>query len=275
MASKLDELLEILDLQQVERNLFRAVHPGNRQRRLYGGQIMAQALMAAARTVEVERPVHSLHGYFLRPGDPKVPAIIKVERLRDGRSFSNRRVVVVQNGEAIFNMDASFQVHEDGFSHQLQMPEMKPPARDKIPDYLYDSAFITWRFEFRRLQSDSPQPPEQFVWFKSHGEIADDPVLHACLLVYESDNTLLGTARLPHRGRFKREDMQVASLDHAMWFHQPVDVSQWLLYAQDSPSTSAGRGFTRGSIYNEAGLLVASTVQEGLIRQRSSVCLKQ
>lgn len=266
MSEQLTALLEILDLEQVEENLFRAYHPIDRERRLYGGQIMAQALMAAARTVAVDRPVHSLHGYFLRPGDPKVPAVIKVERLRDGKSFSSRRIVVVQKGEAIFNMDASFQVSEEGLQHQFSMPDMQPPEPDKIPEYLYDSAFITWRFEFRRLQSESPQPPEQFVWFKSHGAVPADPVLHACLLVFESDNTLLGTARLPHRGKFKREQMQVASLDHAMWFHQPVDVSDWLLYAQDSPSTSAGRGLTRGAIYNQAGLLVASSVQEGLVR---------
>lgn len=266
MSQQLTALLEILDLERVEENLFRAYHPTDREHRLYGGQIMAQALMAAARTVDAERPVHSLHGYFLRPGDPKVAAVIKVERLRDGRSFSSRRILVVQKGEVIFNMDASFQVAEKGLHHQFSMPDIPPPEPDKIPDYLYDSAFITWRFEFRRLQSESPQPPEQFVWFKSHGAVPDDPVLQACLLVFESDNTLLGTARLPHRGKFKREQMQVASLDHAMWFHQPVDVSQWLLYAQDSPSTSAARGLTRGTIYNQAGLLVASSVQEGLIR---------
>lgn len=179
-----------------------------------------------------------------------------------------RRVLVVQSGEAIFNMDVSFQIREDGFHHQFEMPNLGPPAAEKIPDYLYDSAFLTWRFEFRRLQMQSPQPPEQFVWFKSHGDVSNDPILHACLLVYESDNTLIGTARLPHRGNFDREQMQVASLDHAMWFHQPVDVNQWLLYAQDSPSSSAGRGLSRGTIYNEAGLLIASTVQEGLIRLR-------
>lgn len=266
MSEQLDALLEILDLEQVEENLFRGYHPINRERRLYGGQIIAQALMAAARTVSADRPVHSLHGYFLRPGDPKVPAVIKVERLRDGQSFSSRRILVMQKGEVIFNMDASFQVSEQGLHHQFSMPDIQPPEPDKIPDYLYESAFITWRFEFRRLQSESPQPPEQFVWFKSHGAVPSDPILHACLLVFESDNTLLGTARLPHRGKFKREQMQVASLDHAMWFHQPVDVSDWLLYAQDSPSASAGRGLTRGAIYNQAGMLVASAVQEGLIR---------
>lgn len=145
---------------------------------------------------------------------------------------------------------------------------MTPPAEDKIPKYLYDSPFITWRQDFRRLQEQKPQPPEQFVWFKSNGHVPDDRVLQACLLVYESDNTLLGTSRLPHRGKFDRERMQSASLDHAIWFHQPFDISQWLLYAQDSPSTCAGRGLNRGAIYTQAGILVASTVQEALIRVR-------
>ena len=276
MLSTLSELIEILTLEEIDRNLFRATHPQNRERRLYGGQIMAQALMAASLTVDSTRPVHSLHGYFLRPGDPKTPAIIKVEGLRDGRSFATRRVVVLQHGEAIFNMDASFQVREQGLSHQAPVSDyisqLAPPAAEQIPDYLYDSAFITWRHEFRRLQSPSPQPPEQFVWFKAnatHGELAvDNPLLHTCLLVYESDNTLIGTARLPHRGSFDRERMQVASLDHAMWFHQPVNVSDWLLYAQDAPSASSGRGISRGQIYDQTGQLLASTVQEGLIRLR-------
>lgn len=265
---KLDELLEILDLDQVEENLFRAFHPKERERRLYGGQIMAQALMAAARTVVPERRVHSLHGYFLRPGSPKLPAVIQVERLRDGGSFSTRRVVVLQNGEAIFNMDLSFHVAEEGLAHQIEMPDMTPPTQAQIPDYLYEDPFLTWRFEFRRLQSQTPQPPEMFVWFKANGDVPKDPLLQACLLVYESDNTLLSTARLPHRGKFDREKMQVASLDHAMWFHGDFEISDWLLYAQDSPSTSQSRGLTRGSIFTEDGRLVASSVQEGLIRVR-------
>jgi acyl-CoA thioesterase II len=265
-APKLAELIQLLDLEQVEQNLFRAYHPAGREHRLYGGQIMAQALMAASRTVDSNRVVHSLHGYFLRPGDPKVPAVIKVERLRDGRSFSSRRVLVVQHGEAIFNMDTSFQVLEKGREHQSEMPELTPPDPEIIPEYLYDSAFVTWRHDFRRLQSTTPQPPVQNVWFKSNGPVPDDPVLQTCLLVFESDNVLLGTSRLPHRGQYQQEKMQVASLDHAMWFHHPADVSNWLLYALDAPSTSQGRGLNRGSIYTEGGLLVASTVQEGLIR---------
>lgn len=265
---QLDELLNLLDLEQVEENLFRAQHPHDRQHRLYGGQIMAQALMAAARTVSEERHVHSIHGYFLRPGTPAVPAVIKVERLRDGRSFSSRRIVVVQNGEAIFNMDLSFQISEGGLAHQDPMPDLAPPEPDKIPEHLFAEPFVTWRHEFRRLQSNSPQPPEQFVWFRCNGKAPADRLIQSCLLVYESDNTLLGTARLAHRGRYDRDTMQVASLDHAMWFHADFDVNEWMLYAQDSPSTSQSRGLTRGRIFTRDGRLIASTTQEGLIRLR-------
>ena len=268
-GEKLRELLGLLDLEQIEENIFRAQHPEGRQGRLYGGQIMAQALMAGGRTVSADQRVHSLHGYFLRPGDPKVPAIIRVERARDGRSFATRRILVTQRGEAIFNMDASFQIQEAGLQHQAPMPDLVPPSEEKIPPALRDAPFITWRHEFRRLQSESPQPPEQFVWFKPTGPVPDDPLTAACLLVYESDNVLIGTARLPHRGSFQREHMQVASLDHAMWFHRPIQVDQWLLYAIDSPSASQARGFARGNIFTESGELIASTTQEGLIRLRN------
>ncbi len=262
-----DDLIDLLSLEQLEDNLFRASHPADRERRLYGGQIMAQALMAGEQTVAGYN-AHSLHGYFLRPGDPKVPAIIRVERSRDGRSFASRRIVVIQHGEAIFTMEASFQREESGVTHQAVMPDLTPPEPAQIPDYLYEAPFLTWRFEFRRLQSETPQPPQQYVWFKANGPVPADSALNRCLLVYESDNTLLGTSRLPHRGSYDRNRMQVASLDHAMWFHGPVQVDEWLLYAQDSPSTSAGRGLTRGSIFTADGRLVASTVQEGLIRLR-------
>jgi acyl-CoA thioesterase-2 len=258
--------LRLIEIEQIDEDIFRAQHPLSRTKRLFGGQILSQALMAGIKTVALDRMVHSLHGYFLRPGDPSVPAIIRVERVRDGRSFSTRRILVTQRGEAIFNMDASFQVSEQGLSHQIAMPDLKPPDEAKIPAALFDAPFVTWRHEFRRLQSETPQPPEQFVWFKSTGYVPDDPAIASCLLVFESDNLLLGTARLPHRGSFNREAMQVASLDHAMWFHRPVDVNRWMLYALDTPSTSEARGYTRGNIFTERGELVASTVQEGLIR---------
>jgi len=166
-------------------------------------------------------------------------------------------------------MDASFQIQESGLEHQVQKPALAPPPAEKIPPALLDAPFVTWRHEFRRLQSESPQPPEQFVWFTPTGRVSDDPLMAACLLVFESDNVLIGTARLPHRGSFKREHMQVASLDHAMWFHRPLDLNQWLLYAIDSPSASDARGFARGNIFTEGGELIASTVQEGLIRLRN------
>jgi acyl-CoA thioesterase-2 len=178
--------------------------------------------------------------------------------------------LVTQRGEAIFNMDASFQIVESGPDHQATMPELKPPPEEKIPRALFDAPFVTWRHEFRRLQSETPQPPEQFVWFKPTGRVPAEHLIAASLLVFESDNVLIGTARLPHRGRFKREQMQVASLDHAMWFHRPIELNQWLLYAIDSPSASQARGFARGNIFSQSGELLASTVQEGLIRVRDA-----
>lgn len=268
----LTELVGLLDLERIEKNLFRARHPQGRAGRLYGGQIMAQALMAAVRSVAEDRPVHSLHGYFLRPGDPSVPALIDVERIRDGRSFSTRRVVVIQNGQPIFNMDASFQLLEQGLEHQSEMPAMSPPPLERVPDALKVPPFLEWRMEHKVLKADRPHPPRQHVWFRSNGFVANDPALHACLLVYESDNALLSTARLAHRGTFQRERMQMASLDHVMWFHHPAlsswRVDDWLLYALDSPSSSAGRGYNRGQIFTRGGRLVASTMQEGLMRYR-------
>ncbi len=272
MSPGLEELLRLLDLERIDKLLFRAFHPQGRERRLYGGQIMAQALRAAAHTVPEGRSVHSLHGYFLRPGDPAIPALIDVEPIRDGRSFSTRRVVVIQHGQAIFNMDASFQVGEPGFSHQAPMPDRQPPAEDKVPQEMRSWAFTGWRHDHRRLGSDEAQPPFQDLWFRANGRVPDDPVLHACLAVYESDNALLGTARLPHRGRMVRERVQMASLDHAMWFHAPAveawRADEWLLYSLDAPSASRARGYNRGTIFTSDGTLVASTMQEGLMRQR-------
>jgi acyl-CoA thioesterase II len=271
-ASRLAELQNLLDLERIELNLFRAYHPRGRTGRLYGGQIMAQAMRAAISTVDEDRPPHSLHGYFLRPGDPAVPALIDVERLRDGRSFTTRRVVVSQHGQAIFNMDVSFQRVEPGLTHQITMPALQPPPEAKIPAALKQEPFIAWRHEHKALLDDQPHPPRQHIWLRASGTLADDPILHLCLLVYESDNALLSTGRMPHRGSYVRSRLQMASLDHAMWFHQPAltawRADQWLLYALDSPSSSAARGYNRGMIFTEAGLLVASTMQEGLMRQR-------
>lgn len=269
---RLEELLSLLELERVEQNLFRAYHPQGRTGRLYGGQIMAQAMKAAMDTVPAERLPHSLHGYFLRPGDPAVPALIDVERLRDGRSFTTRRVVVIQHGQAIFTMDASFQLAEPGLTHQVDMPPLKPPADAKIPKALRDQPFTEWRNEHKVLQEDKPHSPSQNIWFRASAALPDDAALHTCLLVYESDNALLSTGRLPHRGSFERSRMQMASLDHVMWFHQPPlaawRADEWLLYALDSPSSSAARGYNRGLIFAADGQLVASTMQEGLMRYR-------
>lgn len=270
--SPLEELLELLALERIEENLFRAYHPKGRKHRLFGGQIMAQALRAAAYTVAPDRPPHSLHGYFLRPGDPAIPALIDVERIRDGKSFSTRRVVVIQHGQAIFNMDVSFQIAETGFSHQLDMPERAVPTYEMVPQDLRKGPFLSWRHDHKRLLAEVPQEPEQDVWFKANGDAGDEPIVHQCLAVYESDNALLSTARLPHRGAVKRETMQSASLDHAMWFHAAAladwRVDEWLLYMIDAPSASASRGYNRGLIYTTDGKLIASTMQEGLMRQR-------
>jgi acyl-CoA thioesterase-2 len=265
--ARLAELIEILDIEQIEDNLFRGHHPKGRTGRLYGGQIMAQALVAAGRTVEPDRPPHSLHGYFLRPGDARVPVVISVDRIRDGRSFTTRRMTVIQHGKPIFSMDASFQVEEEGLSHQADMPDLAPPPESAITDAMRRDRFITYLNEYKLVMENQPLPPFQHSWFKANGEISsDDRLLHAALLTYQSDDALLSTSRLPHRGTFERKDLQSASLDHAMWFHAPARVDQWLLYALDAPQASASRGYNRGLMYTVDGKLVASTVQQSLMR---------
>ena len=267
MHARLAELINILDLEQIETNLFRGHHPAGRTDRLYGGQIMAQALIAAGRTVPDDRPPHSLHGYFMRPGDAKVPVVFSVDRIRDGRSFTTRRIAAIQHGRAIFSMDASFQVTEKGLEHQSEMPGLVPPGEDQITAAMLEDRFITYLNEYRAVMENKPLPPKQHSWFRANGEMGDDdPLLHAALLTYQSDDALLSTSRLPHRGTFERPDLQSASLDHAMWFHQQVRVDQWILYALDSPQSAASRGFNRGLMYTPDGVLVASTIQESLMR---------
>lgn len=267
MHARLAELIEILDVEQIEANLYRGYHPKGRTGRLYGGQIMAQALISAGRTVEADRLPHSLHGYFMRPGDAKVPVVFSVDRLRDGRSFTTRRVSAIQHGKAIFSLDASFQVDEAGLSHQIEMPDLQPPAEASITDAMRNDRFITYLNEFKAVMANQPLPPVQNSWFRANGIIAsDDRLLHAALLTYQSDDALLSTSRLPHRGNFERQDMQSASLDHAMWFHAPARVDQWLLYALDAPQSSAARGFNRGMMFDQNGVLVATTTQESLMR---------
>jgi acyl-CoA thioesterase-2 len=271
--ARLAELIDILDIEQIETNLFRGFHPKERAGRLYGGQIMAQALIAAGRTVDADRPPHSLHGYFMRPGDARVPVIFSVDRIRDGKSFTTRRIAAIQHGKAIFSMDVSFQLEEEGLSHQGEMPDLVPPADEVITDAMRQDRFITHLVEYKAIMENKPLAPHQHSWFRANGSIPNnDRLLHAALLTYQSDDALLSTSRLPHRGNFDRKDLQSASLDHAMWFHAAVRLDQWLLYALDAPQSSAARGYNRGMMFTADGQLVASMMQESLMRWHNPDC---
>jgi acyl-CoA thioesterase II len=274
----LDDLVALLDLEAIEVNMFRGVSPDENRQRVFGGQVAAQALMAAARTVEVGS-VHSLHSYFLRPGDPMVPILYEVDRIRDGRSFTTRRVVAIQHGKAIFNLAASFHVDEPGLDHQIQMPEAPDP--ESLPDMRTRMApwaeqmgdwferprpIDTRHVDFVPPGSNDPQPPTSRVWMRADGALPDDPLLHTCVLTYLSDMTLLDTTLLPHGLGGWGNEIMMASLDHAMWFHRPFRADEWMLYAQDTPSTSRALGLGRGSIFTHDGRLAVSVVQEGLIR---------
>jgi acyl-CoA thioesterase-2 len=286
MANAVDSLLAILDLEPLEHNLFRGRSPQSGWQRVFGGQVIGQALTAAARTVE-GRIAHSLHGYFMRPGDPKVPIIYEVDRIRDGKSFNTRRVVAIQHGQAIFTMSASFQVEEDGLDHQAVMPEV--PMPETLPSeadlkalFLESAPAVVRRYwererpieirpvDLRHYVSREPLDPIQQVWVKTTHRLPDDPEIHRCVLAYASDMTLLDTALFAHGRTLFDPDLQVASLDHALWFHRPFRADEWLLYAEDSPSASGARGFTRGSLFSRDGQLVASVAQEGLIRVHSA-----
>lgn len=285
MPDAVANLLSILDLEPLEHNLFRGVSPKDNWQRVFGGQVIGQALVAATRTV-AGRQAHSLHGYFLRPGDPTVPIVYEVDRIRDGGSFTTRRVVGIQHGHAIFSMSASFQVEEPGLDHQMDaepVPDPETlPAEKALVDSLIDDMAPEVRAYFERERlielrpvdirhytSREPLPARQVVWVRAGAELPDDPAIHRCVLAYVSDYTLLDTALFPHGRIVFDPAMQVASLDHAMWFHRPFRADEWLLYVQDSPSASGARGFNRGSIYDRAGRLIASVAQEGLIRVRT------
>ncbi|MAP18000.1 MULTISPECIES: acyl-CoA thioesterase II [Aurantimonas] len=285
MTEAVEKLLETLDLERIEENLFRGTSPDQSWQRVFGGQVIAQALVAAQRTVPADRFCHSLHSYFMRPGDPATPIIYDVDRIRDGGSFTTRRVVAIQHGHAIFSLSASFQKDEEGLDHQATMPDV--PGPDEVPHGEDLNQTILKRapeavrrywerprpIEFRPISFDhylttDKLEPVQRVWVRCPGEIGDDRALNAAVLAYLSDMTLLDTSLFAHGLSVFDKRIQAASLDHAMWFHRPVRVSDWLLYAQDSPSSSGARGLTRGSLYSADGVLTASVAQEGLIRPR-------
>jgi acyl-CoA thioesterase-2 len=284
MHPVLADLVSVLDLESIEANIFRGPSRDIGSPQVFGGQVLGQALIAASRTVE-ERSVHSLHAYFLRRGDVNAPIVYEVDRARDGGSFSNRRVVAIQHGRQIFNLAASFHINEPGFEHALQAPDVPGPeglpevmkvwaARlDNLPRKVREFLGNQRPFHVRIVEenhndSDDMQPVKH-VWMKAVDELPDDPQLHRAMLAYISDYELLGTATLPHgEERALRGELQMASLDHAMWFHRPCRVDEWLLFSFDSPSAGGARGLARGQVFTRDGQLVLSTAQEGLIRQR-------
>ncbi len=282
MTTAVEALLAILDLEPLEHNLFRGRSPQVGWQRVFGGQVIGQALVAACRTVEDRQP-HSLHAYFLLPGDPKVPIIYEVERLRDGRSFTTRRVKAIQHGRAIFAMSVSFHRDEPGFEHQIAMPvvpgpeelpseaEVKAGILPRMPDpvrayYERERPIELRPVEYERYAARTPMKPAFNVWIRATGRLPDDPAIHQAVLAYASDMTLLDSALVAHGRTVFDRSIQGASLDHALWFHRPFRADEWLLYAQDRPSASGARGFSRGSIFTRDGVLVASVAQEGLIR---------
>jgi acyl-CoA thioesterase-2 len=284
-GSPLAALVELLDLEPIEENIFRGLSPAEEdgRTRVFGGQVAAQALIAAGRTVQPDRRVHSLHAYFLLPGSPRRPIVYEVDRIRDGRSFTTRRVVAVQQGKAIFNLSASFHRDEPGVDHQALMPAAPDP--ETLPTLAERLAPHADRFgAFLRLPRPidvryvgeppwEPRPrgerlPSQMVWMRADGRLPDDPLLHVCAVTYASDMTLLDSVLLAHGLSWDQSRVRGASLDHAMWFHRPFRADDWLLYVQQSPSAAGARGLARGDIYTRAGRLVVSVVQEGLLRVR-------
>ncbi|MGI5455044.1 acyl-CoA thioesterase [Streptomyces sp. CA-249302] len=285
MSQALQDLLDLLDLEQIEENIFRGQSRSAVVPRVFGGQVAAQALVAAGRTVPADRHAHSLHAYFLRPGDPGAPIVYTVERIRDGRSFTTRRAVAVQHGRPIFALSASFQTYEEGLDHQAPMPPAPDPvslptSQERLRGYDHLPAEITERFLEAREAVDlryaeeppygkygEPREPHSQVWFRTNGKLADDPLLHVVLATYVSDMTLLDSILLAHgRGGWAVGDVVGASLDHAMWFHRPFRADEWLLYDQESPSAHGGRGLGQARIYTQDGKLAVSVVQEGVVR---------
>ncbi|MFJ6519035.1 acyl-CoA thioesterase-2 [Streptomyces filamentosus] len=281
--SALDDLLDLLDLERIEQDIFRGRSRSAIVPRVFGGQVAAQAMVAAGRTVPADRLAHSLHAYFLVPGDPGAPIVYEVDRIRDGRSFTTRRVVAVQHGRPIFHLSASFQAYEEGLDHQTGMPaapdpESLPTAEEMLPRHLPED--IARRLVEARAAVDlryagippwgsvgEPREPRSQVWFRTNGKLADDPLLHVVLATYVSDMTLLDSVLLAHgRGGWAVGDVVGASLDHAMWFHRPFRADEWLLYDQESPSAAAGRGLGQARIWTRDGRLAISVIQEGVVR---------
>ncbi|MCB1451046.1 MAG: acyl-CoA thioesterase II [Nitratireductor sp.] len=286
MSRAVETLMEILDLETLERNLFRGTSPKSGWQRVFGGQVIGQALIAAQRTVQADRNVHSLHCYFMRPGDPETPIIYEVDRIRDGGSFTTRRVVAIQHGQAIFSLSCSFQIREAGLEHFMEMGQVTPPEDlpgtaelvEKFGEQVPENIRNYWKrdrpVELRPVDlthyvSNRKLDPRQQVWFRATGELPDNDAIQAAILAYASDMTLLDTSLFAHGRAVFDPAIQVASLDHAIWFHRSARMQDWHLYLQDSPNSSGARGFNRGSIYTRDGVLVASVAQEGLIRLRS------
>jgi len=289
MTEPLNEIVKLLDLEQIDDNIFRGYSPRTGLRQVYGGQAIAQALIATQRTVPADRIAHSLHAYFILAGDPRIPIIFEVERVRDGKSFTTRRCAAIQRSRVIFSMEASFQLHEEGFDHAEPMPDVP------LPDSLSSANALAERFHtflpkatLEYLKGSHPidirvvnpemylarsegAPARQYIWFRALRHVPEQLAIHQALLAYLSDMTLLNTALIPHGRLIFDADLQVASLDHALWFHRPFRIDEWMLYAQESPSASGGRGMTMGRIFTLDGRLVASVAQEGLIRRRSTV----
>jgi len=285
MTRVLTELVELLSLERIEENLFRGQSQDLGWGQVFGGQVLGQALSAAAQTVPAERQVHSLHAYFLRPGDAKKPIVYDVDRIRDGQSFTTRRVVAIQNGKPIFNLSASFQAEEEGYEHANAMPDVPGPdglpserelwtaIADKIPEPFRTRVVAERPIEIRPLNPVDPFRPEKTearsaFWVRAAGPLSDEPALHRYLLAYASDFGFVVTALRPHGATWLDPRLQVASIDHVMWFHRPFRMDDWLLHVVDSPSASGARGLVRGSVFSRDGKLVASTAQEGLLRRR-------
>jgi acyl-CoA thioesterase-2 len=282
IEAEVEDLVETLSLEPIEVNLFRGLTSGRDGPRLFGGHVIAQSLMAAYETVE-DRVCHSLHCYFIRPGDPSIPVLYDVDRARDGSSFTTRRVTAIQHGQQIFNLAASFQVPEDGLEHQTEIPSVPPPDAlkdtfeqfrkdlDKLPEEARRMMGRPRPIEQRSVNPRRPTetaPPFSNIWMRARAEIGPDQHLHQAILAYASDMGLLETSMRPHGITWQTGGLQSASLDHAIWFHRPCNFNDWHLYAQESPSASGARGFVRGQVFSADGILVASIAQEGLIRQR-------